>query len=478
MTRPRLRRSAVLAAAILLAVTGSVALARAGSDGDGFPHEEHAGLFPLCTGCHLGVPEGDRTRFYPDPGSCESCHDGEELDRVEWTEPVPEASNLTFSHPEHAGELAGSDEAPLSCQACHGEEGAPRMRVAAAAAAPCLACHAHESEDHLVDAACADCHVPLAQSDLGRSRIAGLALPPSHDRDAFLLEGHGSEAERGLGTCTVCHTQESCTSCHVDGTSVASIRALPTAPPQMTLPTYEARYPVPPSHRAAGFLERHGRELAVAECSACHTQESCTTCHVEPAPDAIARLASSARSRAPGATVSRAAPPSHVRPFFAVEHGADAAASGATCQACHAEAMCVDCHEAPQEASFHPPNFVLRHSSAAYGRQLECSSCHDAEAFCQSCHLQRGTGSVGRLGPGFHDGQPLFLFRHGQPARQSLESCVSCHTQADCLQCHAETGAFRVSPHGPGFDPERAADRNRSVCFVCHLDDPLQGGSP
>lgn len=84
----------------------------------------------------------------------------------------------------------------------------------------------------------------------------------------------------------------------------------------------------------------------------------------------------------------------------------------------------------------------------------------------------------GRLGPGFHDAEPLWLLRHGQAARQALESCASCHGQNECMQCHSVLGAFKVNPHGPGFDARRAQKRNAAICLVCHITDPLAGGAP
>jgi hypothetical protein len=125
------------------------------------------------------------------------------------------------------------------------------------------------------------------------------------------------------------------------------------------------------------------------------------------------------------------------------------------------------------EAAYHPPDFVLRHSSLAYGRRLECSSCHETRAFCADCHARLGMRATGRLGPGFHDAEPLWLLRHGQAARQGLESCASCHRQNDCRQCHSELGAFKVNPHGPSFDASRARERNAAACFLCHLSDPI-----
>jgi hypothetical protein len=122
---------------------------------------------------------------------------------------------------------------------------------------------------------------------------------------------------------------------------------------------------------------------------------------------------------------------------------------------------------------FHPPNYVLRHSAEAYGRRLDCASCHNTQLFCRDCHVSSGRGATGRLGPGYHDAEPVWLLRHGQAARQTLESCTSCHTQRDCMQCHSQLGAFRVSPHGPNFDARRAQRANPQICRACHLGDPL-----
>jgi hypothetical protein len=87
-----------------------------------------------------------------------------------------------------------------------------------------------------------------------------------------------------------------------------------------------------------------------------------------------------------------------------------------------------------------------------------------------------GMQTQGRLDPGFHDAEPFWLLRHARAARQGLESCTSCHTQRDCLQCHSQIGAFQISPHGPNFDARRAQRRNPTICFACHVSDPLRGG--
>ena len=106
----------------------------------------------------------------------------------------------------------------------------------------------------------------------------------------------------------------------------------------------------------------------------------------------------------------------------------------------------------------------------------DCSNCHQTQVFCRSCHVEVGRGSSGRLGSDYHDAEPLWLLRHGQPARQGLETCASCHTQRDCLQCHSQVGAFKISPHGPGFDPVLAAEKNPWICKACHIGTPGSDG--
>ena len=137
--------AAVAAASGLWAVT---------SRDDGFPHREHAGLFPLCTGCHAGIDTGDPADLYPDPQGCAACHDGSREEIVEWSGPSKEPGNVVFSHPDHEERVRESVDADTAarCGACHREPGAAeRMAVRAAPAEACMACHAHEAPEHLAE---------------------------------------------------------------------------------------------------------------------------------------------------------------------------------------------------------------------------------------------------------------------------------------------------------------------------------------
>jgi len=253
----------------------------------------------------------------------------------------------------------------------------------------------------------------------------------------------------------------------------AEIDAIPAAPADMELPPAVAAYPEPESHVDEGWFDEHGGETPVGECSTCHTTDDCRTCHVSPVPDLVEALPARADVDAPGVGLTPRAPETHESLFFMNAHSALAAVDEQSCATCHTESSCLECHDAPASGGYHPPDFVARHSADAFGQATECANCHETAVFCRSCHIESGLGSEGRLGGGYHDAEPLWLLRHGTAARQSLESCASCHEQNQCLQCHAVRGAFKVSPHTRDFDAEAAWERNPRTCFACHVKNPI-----
>jgi hypothetical protein len=246
----------------------------------------------------------------------------------------------------------------------------------------------------------------------------------------------------------------------------------------MELPEPVVHYPLPASHRAPAFDGQHGvlGPAEAATCATCHTRNDCASCHLPPLPAQAAQLPSRAEAVAPGVGLTVAFPGSHRAPAFERTHGTLAASEAASCATCHTQPFCVQCHSAAERPVYHETNFVARHAAEAWGRSLECANCHEVQVFCRSCHTQSGYGAQGRLGPGFHDAEPVWLLRHGQAARQALESCASCHAQRDCAQCHSQLGAFKVNPHGPAFDARRAWERNPGICLACHVGSPFGGG--
>lgn len=446
-----------------------------------FPHEDHAGLFPVCTGCHVPAePGGDPG--YPGADLCARCHDGADLPTIDWTAPGVRASNLTFDHASHEAELASEGEPAQSCEACHSEPGGPRMSVPDRAIEDgCFSCHVGEPEDHFAAPpadpdGCVVCHVPLSESRFPLDRIAHLPVPTDHEQGAFLAGAHGEAAATGTARCATCHTAERCLACHVDADNPV-VGSVPRAPVAMELPAATAAYPVPASHLTEDWGWDHATATTAQGCVTCHTADDCSSCHVAPVPEAVAALPARADVAAPGVGLSRSEPGSHESPFFMEAHATMAAADDGTCATCHTEASCTDCHDGPAGASYHPNDFVGSHAATAFGRADECASCHETAVFCRSCHIESGFGSAGRLGAGYHDAEPVWLLRHGQAARQNLESCASCHQQRDCVQCHGVLGSFGVSPHEPGFDAESAWARSPRTCLACHVGNPLSGGA-
>lgn len=467
------------------AVVALVALAGVVSAGVGrlqeapFPHEAHAGLFPVCTGCHT-APAGGEPGF-PPPGQCAQCHDGANLPAVTWSGPTPASSNLRFEHVSHALELQAEGEPVPGCEVCHSGPGDLRMRVEGRVEeASCFACHTPAEGDHYsaepaAAASCEACHVPLAGSDFPVGRIAQLPVPADHIDGRFLPDLHGVDAAENAARCATCHTVDRCVACHVD-TGSAVLALIPAAPPGLELPPATAAYPVPESHRAELWDERHAPVADAASCNTCHTTDDCRACHVAPAQSVVDALPRRADVEAPGVGLTPRAPGTHASPFFHESHATLAAADDGSCVTCHTESYCTDCHDAPSGASYHPPGFVSGHTAVAFGRADDCAACHETAAFCRACHIESGFGSVGRLAAGYHDAEPIWLLRHGQAARQNLESCASCHEQRDCVQCHGVLGAFKVSPHQPGFDAERAWATSPRTCLACHVGNPLGGG--
>lgn len=449
-----------------------------------FPHDKHATLFPLCTTCHAGIVDPGEP-VWPDPPRCASCHDGVVEPRVTWAPRVgPRPGNLRFTHDAHSRAAAARNPADSAlignCSSCHNELGTPRMIVQHAVVQQCLECHGLQGRHVDVPRdACATCHVRLSDApSLTTADIARFPKPAGHDAPDFLLGGHGREAAvttaRGTPTvaasCATCHARNLCLSCHVNAPESPVIQALAL---DARAPAYAGSHPIPASHASPDFLRTHGKDAqrAIPTCATCHTRASCETCHLGTAPRVIAALPVAGPERATGAHLVRRPPLNHTWEFRE-RHGPVANARPATCENCHARSSCLECHrpENARPSGYHPQNFLTRHPSAAYSREANCSDCHNPAQFCQSCHQQSGLTARARLGStGYHDAFRGFSLGHGQAARQSLETCVGCHTERDCGACHsAAGGGLRFNPHGPGFNAARARSRNPSVCVACH----------
>ena len=469
--------AAFLATGVLLAAAVAV---------DPFPHEDHSKVFVRCQTCHVGAVEPGKS-FWPTPTDCATCHDGTIEKEVPWKPragPLP--SNLRFTHETHTRDFAREQQrdTTLTCTECHSAPGAKWMTVQREVMDNCFACH--EVRTAHFDAPpgkCATCHVPFSEMPSGvtADRVATWKAPTSHESPDFQAE-HGDLAAPVVvnGTsyqvspaCATCHAREYCVTCHVNAPEVPEIQAL--RPDPRSLAMKEAKIKAPASHKAPAFLTTHGRKLSkkdlTLKCGTCHTSTSCEACHQAP-PQQVRVLAVAGPGRGTGATVDRKRPASHGKDFT---DGHATLASGApqTCAGCHVQEQCLQCHRpnAGSQGRFHPADYIARHPVASYSRETSCADCHNPAQFCQTCHAQNGIVSDGRFIGGqatYHDGNPTFAVGHGPAARQSLESCVSCHAEKDCMVCHASTGGRRFNPHGPNFPAEKLRKANPQMCTACH----------
>ncbi|MDZ4805395.1 MAG: cytochrome c3 family protein, partial [Candidatus Eisenbacteria bacterium] len=303
--------------------------------------------------------------------------------------------------------------------------------------------------------------------------------PPNHESPDFLTS-HGGLARIDGARCAVCHARETCEACHVNGTQLEPIQALPSDPRVLSQASrITPRWPMPADHDDPEWLRHHGPLAGRADsrCANCHAQSSCTDCHgpstipqVE-----IARLPISTGARA-GLTPVRAKAGSFHPAGFRLGHGPQAVSGTTNCSSCHREKeFCGGCHEGTTSSGFHPSGYLNRHAADAYARDTDCAGCHSNEVSCRSCHENVGLAGFNSKSASYHDAQPFWLLAHGQAARAGLETCASCHQQTDCLQCHSARSGWRINPHGDAFDAERLSDRGQLMCSRCHFSDPVPG---
>ena len=102
---PHRRRFALVLPLLALAAATLWSSGGVAHQEDPCPHADHQGLFPVCTGCHAGISTDRTDDDYPRSSQCVGCHDGQEEERVTWTGPSEQASNVVFEHSSHATDI-------------------------------------------------------------------------------------------------------------------------------------------------------------------------------------------------------------------------------------------------------------------------------------------------------------------------------------------------------------------------------------
>jgi hypothetical protein len=361
---------------------------------------------------------------------------------------------------------AGLGQSPLPSHVVYPAQTLPlsfsHARHQAREALPCTRCHADavsstRASDDLMPAErdCAGCHaVPAGGQPAGQCQLChpgwdGKDRPPLMVvPTAALKHSHALHAKAGVP----------CADCHADLSTVG----------------LATRAQLP---RMVTCIECHDRRGVPARCGTCHPTE------------ASGRLVTSLPG---GPLVPTTGPEAHDLGFER-RHATVARASGASCDSCHGERFCLDCHDGKlKPVSIHPADYARVHAVEARRNSPDCSSCHRVTTFCTGCHARTGVmpepktsrfpavregapvGSPRFHPPGF-SGQTRTAEHHAFAAQRNLTACVSCHREDFCMSCHRQRpgGPMATSPHGPAWTGSarcRTIERkNPRLCVRCHV---------
>jgi hypothetical protein len=348
---------------------------------------------------------------------------------------------------------------------------------------------------------CTTCHARVPSSDSAGDRL----LPRPSTCDGCHGSDHANPAavlagSSARGTCAYCHQGYAPS----DGNAVA-----PVVVPRPNLvfshrKHLSAEVGCSRCHGAVAELELASRDQLprMAGCLGCHQQpdsagphaatSACTTCHLrehgEGTPDWKAGTV-----RPSGGQIRTVFASGTLRPprgFHDAAHSPDwltrhrevAAADSQFCASCHTEDYCTACHDGRvRPRDIHPADYISMHPVEARMATSRCTSCHQEQSFCLTCHMRVGVTMSGPAGVReagrFHPPRsvwsdaPVQAGHHAFEAQRNLNACVSCHTERDCVVCHGGAGV------GAGFTPHRAGfastcstqfRRNPRPCLVCH----------
>jgi hypothetical protein len=172
--------------------------------------------------------------------------------------------------------------------------------------------------------------------------------------------------------------------------------------------------------------------------------------------------------------------------FFIKDHRMLAKRAGSNCADCHEQSFCVDCHKGgniepsvnksssrtgEMKPSTHGGDFVSTHAIKATDNPQNCYRCHQS-SFCQDCHSKTNKGSIQVKSHRRAVTSQIYQWNsdHAAEARRNLQSCETCHPDADvCVQCHS---SGKVNPHPRNWRDIKNRYRDESggkTCKKCHI---------
>lgn len=143
--------------------------------------------------------------------------------------------------------------------------------------------------------------------------------------------------------------------------------------------------------------------------------------------------------------------PSVFTPEWVEGHKAEVGGDRASCQRCHQEDFCNNCH---RMATPHQSTWLDNHPQEFRKSKQDCSVCH-ADSFCKDCHSIKTEHKLG------------WLTKHPSEFRRDPQQCDRCHDRLFCSDCHER---YQAHPQGwlqlhPG-----QAKQKPETCKTCHKE--------
>ena len=323
------------------------------------------------------------------------------------------------------------------------------------------------------------------------------AVPTSKSLNDRLLPNHND--------CSTCHDvsdEKNCNKCHYDNINEPLIQPKTGLIFNHASHLKDQKLKCETCHKGVdevAYAEDASQPNPVMEnCYSCHNgntvaPNACESCHI---------------------STANLKPQSHKSSSFLSTHKFAARSFNANCVMCHDNASCQECHSGEQMITaqnsgkviyqpyspsnlgggvkqqkitrVHSLDYRFTHGMDAKGKTSECTSCHQVETFCATCHQSKGGDfSLGGIEPTSHL-KPTFMAigvgsgggDHARLARRDIESCASCHdvqgTDPVCITCHLDSDGIKgTNPrtHPANFMRDVHGDWHSdqgSVCYNCH----------
>lgn len=291
---------------------------------------------------------------------------------------------FTFPHKVHY------EDEGLDCSDCHSNyedddnPGLPNLRQ-------CMLCHEEIDAEKPPDR---QISVFFVGNEFQPQRVSALSPEIIFSHRLHAISDHecsachvGIETNESVSDLPV-PTMAACTECHVQNRIPADCSTCHS----------ELGVGVPPPTHAYNWLTTHGKvvraesQTTVNDCSLCHTQTTCVTCHQDEPP------------------------PSHNNFFRIGGHGIVASMDRRNCAECHRSDFCDRCHSEAQPLSHVP----------AWGSPVDLH--------CTVCHFPLAT-----------PGQSCVVCHKGTPSHDLAAAMPPWHNPAmNCRQCHGLTAPL---PH-------------------------------